>query len=164
MKIQELYDPKTFTLTFVAYDEATHDAVVIDPVLDYEPGPLQTSTASVDALSRFIEREALTLRYVLETHAHADHLSRSQLFKQRQGARVAIGARITDGAGDLPGPLRPGAGVSHRRVAVRPAARRRRDAPRRVARGAGDRGRGRVLPASSLDREKIGSLSRWGWQ
>ncbi|MDO9017288.1 MAG: MBL fold metallo-hydrolase [Deltaproteobacteria bacterium] len=96
MKIQEFYDPKTFTLTFVAYDEATHDAVVIDPVLDYEPGPSQTSTASVDAVSRFIEREALTLRYVLETHAHADHLSGSQLLKQRHGARVAIGARITE--------------------------------------------------------------------
>jgi glyoxylase-like metal-dependent hydrolase (beta-lactamase superfamily II) len=96
MKIQEFYDPHTYTLTFVAYDEATRDAVVIDPVLDYEPGASQTSTASVDAVSAFVAREALTLHYVLETHAHADHLSGSQLLKRRHGARVAIGARITE--------------------------------------------------------------------
>lgn len=96
MKIQDFYDPNTFTLTFVVYDEATHDAVVIDPVLDYDPGASQTSTASVDAVSRFIERESLRLRYVLETHAHADHLSGSQLLKRRHGAKVAIGERITE--------------------------------------------------------------------
>ncbi|MFO0601714.1 MAG: MBL fold metallo-hydrolase [Polyangiales bacterium] len=96
MKIQEFYDPNTYTLTFVAFDEATHDAVVIDPVLDYDPGSSQTSTASVDAVSRFVEKEGLTLHYVLETHAHADHLSGSQLLKQRHGAKVAIGARITE--------------------------------------------------------------------
>lgn len=96
MKIKDFYDPNTFTLTFVVYDEATHDAVVIDPVLDYDPGASQTSTASVDAVSRFIEKESLHLRYVLETHAHADHLSGSQLLKRRHGAKVAIGERITE--------------------------------------------------------------------
>jgi len=96
MKIQEFYDPNTYTLTFVVFDEATHDAVVIDPVLDYDPGSSQTSTASVDAVSRFIEKEGLKLHYVLETHAHADHLSSSQILKQRYGAKVAIGARITE--------------------------------------------------------------------
>ena len=96
MKVQEFFDPATYTLTFVVYDEATHDAVVIDPVLDYEPGPSQTGTASVDAVSRFLEKEGLRLHYVLETHAHADHLSGSQLLKQRHGAKVAIGARITE--------------------------------------------------------------------
>jgi glyoxylase-like metal-dependent hydrolase (beta-lactamase superfamily II) len=96
MKIQEFYDPRTYTLTFVVYDEASHDAVVIDPVLDYDPGPSQTSTESVDAVSRFVEREGLKLHYVLETHAHADHLSGSQILKRRHGARVAIGSRITE--------------------------------------------------------------------
>ena len=96
MKIQEFYDPHTFTVTFVVFDEGTRDAVVIDPVLDYEPGPSQTGTASVDAVSRFLEKEGLRLHYVLETHAHADHLSGSQLLKQRHGAKVAIGARITE--------------------------------------------------------------------
>jgi glyoxylase-like metal-dependent hydrolase (beta-lactamase superfamily II) len=96
MKIKEFYDPQTFTLTYVVFDEATHDAVVIDPVLDYEPGASQTGTASVDAVSRFLERESLHLHHVLETHAHADHLSGSQLLKRRHGAAVAIGARITE--------------------------------------------------------------------
>ncbi len=96
MKIQHFYDPATYTLTYVVWDEATHDAVVIDPVLDYEPGASQTTTASVDAVSRFLERESLALRWVLETHAHADHLSASQILKQRHGAGVAIGARITE--------------------------------------------------------------------
>jgi len=96
MKIQEFFDPHTFTLTYVAYDEATRDAVVIDPVLDYDPSASQTGTASVDVVSRFIEREGLRLHYVLETHAHADHLSGSQLLKRRHGAKVAIGARITE--------------------------------------------------------------------
>lgn len=96
MKIQEFYDPQTYTLTFVVWDEATHDAVVIDPVLDYEPGASQTTTKSADAVTRFVEREALNLRYVLETHAHADHLSGSQILKARHGAKVAIGARITE--------------------------------------------------------------------
>ncbi len=96
MQIREFFDPDTFTLTYVVFDEATRDAVVIDPVLDYEPGASQTSTASVDTVSRFVEHESLSLRYVLETHAHADHLSGSQLLKQRHGAAVAIGARITE--------------------------------------------------------------------
>jgi glyoxylase-like metal-dependent hydrolase (beta-lactamase superfamily II) len=96
MKIQEYFDPATFTLTFLVWDEATRDAVVIDPVLDYDPAASQTSTRSVDLVSARIAAERLTLRYVLETHAHADHLSGSQLLKRRHGAQVAIGTRITE--------------------------------------------------------------------
>ncbi len=96
MKIQEFHDPATYTLTFVVYDEASRDVVVIDPVLDYDPGGSQTSTASVDAITKFVERESPPLRYVLETHAHADHLSGSQLLKRRHDAKVVIGARITE--------------------------------------------------------------------
>ena len=96
MKIQEFYDPQTFTLTFLVWDEATKDAVVIDPVLDYEPGASQTSTGSVDKVSEAIRAEGLKLHFVLETHAHADHLSGSQLLRRRHGAQVAIGERITE--------------------------------------------------------------------
>jgi glyoxylase-like metal-dependent hydrolase (beta-lactamase superfamily II) len=96
MKVKEFYDPATYTLTYVVFDPATKDAVVIDPVLDYEPGASQTSTASVDAVSDFVKSEGLKLHWVLETHAHADHLSGSQLLKQRFEAGVAIGARITE--------------------------------------------------------------------
>ncbi|MBZ4418461.1 MBL fold metallo-hydrolase [Myxococcus sp. RHSTA-1-4] len=96
MRIQHFFDPQTFTLTYVVYEPATGDAVVIDPVLDYDPASSQTSTGSVEAVAAFLERERLKLRYVLETHAHADHLSGSQFLKRRFGAPVAIGERIRE--------------------------------------------------------------------
>jgi glyoxylase-like metal-dependent hydrolase (beta-lactamase superfamily II) len=108
MIIKEFYHPPTYTLTFVVYDEKTRDAVVIDPVLDYDPLGSQTSTVSVEEVAAFIDAEKLRLHYVLETHAHADHLSGSQYLKRRFDARIAIGARITEvqetfkGVFDLP--------------------------------------------------------------
>jgi glyoxylase-like metal-dependent hydrolase (beta-lactamase superfamily II) len=95
MDIEAFFDERTFTLTYVVSDPNTKDALVIDPVLDYDPLPSQTFTESVDAVTKFIEDHGLTLRYVLETHAHADHLSGSQLLKRRFDAKVAIGERIT---------------------------------------------------------------------
>ncbi|HJK97398.1 MAG TPA: MBL fold metallo-hydrolase [Polyangiaceae bacterium LLY-WYZ-14_1] len=95
MQIRHFYDPATFTLTFLVHDPETKDAVVIDPVLDYNPLGSQTSTTSVDAISEVLRREGLQLRGILETHAHADHLSGSQLLKRRHEADVAIGERIT---------------------------------------------------------------------
>ncbi len=96
MKIETFYDPDTFTLTYAVYDPASRDAVVIDPVLDYDPLSSTTSTKSVEAVATFLERERLRLHYVLETHAHADHLSGSQYLKRRFDAKVGIGARIRD--------------------------------------------------------------------
>jgi glyoxylase-like metal-dependent hydrolase (beta-lactamase superfamily II) len=96
VNVRAFFDPATSTLTYVVHDPATRDAVVIDPVLDYDPAASQTSTASVEAVAAFIEAEHLRLHYVLETHAHADHLSGSQLLERRFGAKVAIGARITE--------------------------------------------------------------------
>jgi len=96
MEIQTFYDPATYTLTFLVYDPSTRDAVVIDPVLDYDPLGSGTKTTSVEEVAAFIEKKRLTLHYVLETHAHADHLSSSQWLKKRFGARIAIGARITE--------------------------------------------------------------------
>lgn len=96
MQIQHFYDPRTYTLTFVVFDPATRDAVVIDPVLDYDPLTSLTSTESADAVSAFLHEHKLRLRWVLETHAHADHLSASQLLRRRFEAGVAIGARITE--------------------------------------------------------------------
>ena len=96
MTIRAFFDPQTFTLTYLVADPATRDAVVIDPVLDYDQGGSQTSTRSVAALAKIIADEGLKLHYVLETHAHADHLSGSQHLRTRFGSRVAIGARITE--------------------------------------------------------------------
>lgn len=94
-EVQAFFDPRTQTLTYVVFDAQTRDAVVIDPVLDYDPVGSFTFTQSVDAVSAFIRERELRLHHVLETHAHADHLSGSQLLARRFGARVAIGRRIT---------------------------------------------------------------------
>jgi glyoxylase-like metal-dependent hydrolase (beta-lactamase superfamily II) len=95
MRIETFFDPKTFTLTYVVWDEATRDAVVIDPVLDYEPLASQTSTESAEKVAAFLLEKQLRLRFILETHAHADHLSGSQYLKRRFEAPIAIGEHIT---------------------------------------------------------------------
>lgn len=94
MKIKTFYDERTFTLTHVVWDEGTKDAVIIDPVLDYEPIGSFTWAESVDAVTEFVRREGLNPRWLLETHAHADHLSGSQVLKKRFGAGVVIGENI----------------------------------------------------------------------
>lgn len=95
MLVKEFFDTVTATLTFVVWDEATKDAVVIDPVLDYDPLASQTSTASLHKLAAFIDEQALNVRFVLETHAHADHLSGSQWLRRKYDAGVVIGDQIT---------------------------------------------------------------------
>jgi glyoxylase-like metal-dependent hydrolase (beta-lactamase superfamily II) len=94
--IEPFYDPRTSTLTYVVFDTASRDAVVIDPVLDYDPANGTTWTESVDKIASFVQREQLRLHFVLETHAHADHLSGSQLFRRMFDAKIAIGERITE--------------------------------------------------------------------
>jgi glyoxylase-like metal-dependent hydrolase (beta-lactamase superfamily II) len=93
--IKTFYDPRTFTLTYVVYDPQTRDAVVIDPVMDYEPTGSKLWSESADAVVTFLHNEDLHLHYILETHAHADHLSGSQHIKERYpAAKIAIGERI----------------------------------------------------------------------
>jgi glyoxylase-like metal-dependent hydrolase (beta-lactamase superfamily II) len=94
MEIQSFFDPATYTLTFVVFDEKTKDAVIIDPVLDYEPWGSSTGLKSLDAVADFLRKKELRLHYVLETHAHADHLSGSQWLKKHFDARIAIGSAI----------------------------------------------------------------------
>jgi glyoxylase-like metal-dependent hydrolase (beta-lactamase superfamily II) len=96
MKIETFYDPDTFTLTYAVYDPKSRDAVVIDPVLDFDPVASATATRSLKAVESFLKKENLRLHYVLETHAHADHLSGSQYLKRRFDSKVGIGARIRE--------------------------------------------------------------------
>lgn len=96
MNIEGFYDPQTATITYVVWDEKTHDAFVIDPVLDYNSVGSRITTESVDKLVNYIQVKKLNLHYILETHAHADHLSGAQNLKQHfPKAKVAISERIT---------------------------------------------------------------------
>lgn len=95
MNIKSFFDTDTSTLTYVVYDSHSKDAVLIDPVLDYDPASSKYSTSSVDKAVDFLVNENLKLHYVLETHAHADHLSGSQFIKEKYPtAKLAIGAEI----------------------------------------------------------------------
>jgi len=95
-QVEHFYDPVTSTLTYLVSDPTSKDAVVIDPVMDFDAASGKTSTASADRVADAITKRGLTLHYVLETHAHADHLSGSQHLKRRFDAKIAIGERITE--------------------------------------------------------------------
>ena len=92
--VEPFFDPRTSTLTYVVLDVASRDALVIDPVLDYDPASGTTWTESVDRVAAYVERERLRVQFVLETHAHADHLSGAQLLRRQLDAKLAIGERI----------------------------------------------------------------------
>ncbi len=94
MQIKPFYDPRTWTMTWLVWDEATKEAVVIDPVLDYDPLRVRVYDRSLQEVEAAIAAEGLTLRWVLETHAHADHISGADRLRQRTGAKVGIGAPI----------------------------------------------------------------------
>ena len=95
-RVQSFFDPQTATVTYLVFDPSTRDAVVIDPVLDFDPVTKKTSTESIAQVASFVDAHRLRPHYVLETHAHADHISASQWLKERYGAKIAIGARITE--------------------------------------------------------------------
>jgi glyoxylase-like metal-dependent hydrolase (beta-lactamase superfamily II) len=95
-EIQAFFDPKTSTVSYVAADPATARAAVIDPVLDYDFKSGHTSTASADRVVEYVRRRGLQVDWVLETHAHADHLSAARHIQQELGGRVAIGEHIRE--------------------------------------------------------------------
>jgi glyoxylase-like metal-dependent hydrolase (beta-lactamase superfamily II) len=96
MEIKGFFDTRTYTITYVVFDEATRDAVIIDPVLDYDPVGSKIWTESVDVVLDFVKGKELNLHYILETHAHADHLSGAQKIKELYpNAKLGVGAKIT---------------------------------------------------------------------
>lgn len=95
-EIQAFFDESTFTVTYLVSDAQSRRAVIIDPVLDYEPHGARTSTHSADLVLAAIGNQRLVVEWILETHAHADHLSASAYFKEKLGAKIAIGEHIAD--------------------------------------------------------------------
>jgi glyoxylase-like metal-dependent hydrolase (beta-lactamase superfamily II) len=93
--IQAFFDHATNTVSYIVYDPATKKAAIIDPVLDFTPRNGRIATTSADALLKAAAGQGLDIIYVLETHAHADHLSAAHHLREVTGAPVVIGAQIT---------------------------------------------------------------------
>ncbi|KAI0341914.1 Metallo-hydrolase/oxidoreductase [Trametopsis cervina] len=95
--IFSFFEKVTGTWQYVLVDPHTQDAAIVDPVLDYEPASGTISTKSADNLLRFIEHHALKVTHILETHAHADHLTSARYLKARLAGSppIGIGGRIS---------------------------------------------------------------------
>ena len=94
--VKAFFDPATWTVSYVVYDHDGGHCAIIDSVLDFESKSGRTTTTSADALMAFVKDKALTVQWILETHAHADHLSAAHYLRKHLGGQIAIGAAITD--------------------------------------------------------------------
>lgn len=93
-EVRAFFDEATFTASYVVSDPETKIAAVIDSVLDFDQPSGRTSTGSADAVIAYVEEQGLTVEWLLETHAHADHLSAAPYLQGRLGGRIAIGKEI----------------------------------------------------------------------
>ena len=94
--VESFYDPSTGTVSHVVYAGYGSPCAVIDPVLDFDAASGRTSTHSIERLAGFIEERCLDVQWILETHAHADHLSGASELKRRVGGKIGIGRGIVD--------------------------------------------------------------------
>jgi glyoxylase-like metal-dependent hydrolase (beta-lactamase superfamily II) len=94
--IRSFFDPATSTITHVVREPGGDHCAIIDPVLDLDPKSGRTATESADAVVAYVRQEKLTVDWILETHAHADHLTAAPYLKETLGGKTAIGAHITD--------------------------------------------------------------------
>ncbi|MBD9649868.1 MBL fold metallo-hydrolase [Ensifer sp. ENS09] len=93
--IKSFFDPVTFTVSHVVRDPASSACAIIDSVLDYDPASGRTMNDSARALINYVKSESLEVQWLLETHAHADHLSAAPLLQTELGGALAIGREIT---------------------------------------------------------------------
>ncbi|MEQ8246873.1 MAG: MBL fold metallo-hydrolase [Alphaproteobacteria bacterium] len=94
--VRSFFDPATFTITHVVREPGGHHCAIVDPVRDFDPKSGRTATESADAVIDYIRQEKLTVDWILETHAHADHLTAAPYLKEKLGGKTAIGAHIVD--------------------------------------------------------------------
>ncbi len=95
-KVHGIFDPATWTVTYVVYEKPGSTCAIIDSVLDYDPKSGRTSHKSADKVIDFVKANDLSVEWILETHAHADHLSAAPYLKQQLGGKTAIGDHITN--------------------------------------------------------------------
>jgi glyoxylase-like metal-dependent hydrolase (beta-lactamase superfamily II) len=94
--VSAFFDEQTNTVTYVLTDPSGNTCAIIDPVLDFDQASGRTSTASADHVLDFIHDNGLEVVWILETHAHADHLSAAAYLKAKTGARTGTGRLITE--------------------------------------------------------------------
>jgi glyoxylase-like metal-dependent hydrolase (beta-lactamase superfamily II) len=92
--VKAFFDEPTFTASYVVHDPATHKAAIIDSLCDFDQPSGRTSFASADDIIAYVNDKDLTVDWILETHAHADHLSAAPYLKEQLGGKIAIGAKI----------------------------------------------------------------------
>lgn len=92
--VHGIFDPATWTVTYVVYDQPGGGAAIIDSVLDYDPKSGRTRTASAQRVLDFVREQRLNVGWILETHAHADHLSAAPWLRSQLGGKIAIGGNI----------------------------------------------------------------------
>jgi len=93
--VQAFFDDSTFTASYVVHDPGTLKAAIIDSVLDFDAAAGRTSRTSADTIIAYVEARGLTVEWLLETHAHADHLSAAPYLQERLGGQLGIGREIT---------------------------------------------------------------------
>jgi glyoxylase-like metal-dependent hydrolase (beta-lactamase superfamily II) len=93
--VKAFFDPQTWTYTYVVYESKGSPCIVIDSVLNYDPKSGRTKTESADEVIAFIKENRLQLDWILETHAHADHLTAAPYIQEKLGGKIAIGDHIT---------------------------------------------------------------------
>lgn len=94
LNVQHFFDTATSTLSYVVWDADTSDAVIIDPVLDFDPVNLKFSEASLTQLLDFVSGNGLTVRHVLETHIHADHITGADRLREKLDAKLVVGSLL----------------------------------------------------------------------
>ncbi|MFC4292096.1 MBL fold metallo-hydrolase [Sphingorhabdus arenilitoris] len=94
-QIESFFDKPTNTVSYVVHDPVTKRAAIIDSVLDYDPASGRTNTGSADAILEYLSEHGLVVEWLMETHAHADHLSAAPYIQKKLGGKIAIGEHIT---------------------------------------------------------------------
>jgi len=93
-RVRAFFDEPTFTVSYLVWDPATKSGAIVDSVLDFDPKSGRTGTHSAEAILAAAKQEAVRIDWLLETHAHADHLSAAPFLKQATGAPIVIGEHI----------------------------------------------------------------------
>ena len=94
--VHPIFDPQTWTITYIVHGEGSSECAIIDSVLDYDPKSGRCTTTTADQVIDYLREKQLQVKWILETHAHADHVSAASYLKHKVGGKIAIGEQITE--------------------------------------------------------------------